>query len=53
MYLHKTVVAAENMLIKILKRVKYLIMNASNIYVTKSLEIFLKKDFEFFTYARI
>ena len=44
-YLHKTVVAAENMLIKILKRVKYLIMNASNIYVTKSLEIFLKKDF--------
>ena len=39
-YLHKTVVSAENMLIKILKRVKSLIMNNSNIYVTKSLKIF-------------
>ena len=44
-YLHKTVVSAENMLIKILKRVKSLIMNNSNIYVTKSLKIFLEKDY--------
>ncbi len=44
-YLHKTVVSAENMLIKILKRVKYLIMNNSNIYVTESLKIFLEKDY--------
>lgn len=44
-YLHKTVVSAENMLIKVLKRVKYLIMNNSNIYVTKSLKFFLKEDY--------
>ena len=45
-YLHKTVVSAENMLIKILKRVKSLIMNNSNIYVTKSLKIFLKRTIQ-------
>ncbi len=50
-YLHKTVVAAENMLIKVLKRAKYLVANNINIYTTQNLKVFLsnnytEKDFE-------
>lgn len=44
-YLHKTVVSAENMLIQILKRAKILIINKINIFTTPSLEIFLKNNF--------
>ena len=44
-YLHKTVVSAENMLINILKRAKHLLINDSNIFTTKSLKIFLKNIF--------
>jgi len=44
-YLHKTVVSAENMLIQILKRAKILITNKINIFTTPSLEIFLKNNF--------
>ena len=44
-YLHKTVVSAENMLIKALKRAKYLIVNNKNIFTTPSLHIFLKNNF--------
>ncbi len=44
-YLHKTVVSAENMLIKILKRAKFLIANNVNIFSTKSLNLFLKNNF--------
>ena len=50
-YLHKTVVSAENMLINVLKRAKILITNNANIFSTPYLKIFLennfiKKDFE-------
>jgi len=41
-YLHKTVVSAENMLIKVLKRAKYLMMNNKEIFTTPSLALFLK-----------
>tara|TARA_X000000368_G_scaffold264412_1_gene209355 strand:- start:943 stop:2199 length:1257 start_codon:yes stop_codon:yes gene_type:complete len=44
-YLHKTVVSAENMLIKILKRAKSLITNDVNIFTTPSLKIFLRNNF--------
>ena len=44
-YLHKTVVSAENMLIKVLKRAKFLITNNSDIFTTPSLRVFLKKNF--------
>ena len=44
-YLHKTVVAAENMLIKVLKRAKFLVLNNINIYTTPSLKIFLSNNF--------
>ncbi len=41
-YLHKTVVVAEQMLIKIIERVKYLIANGSQLFVTPALGYFLK-----------
>jgi hypothetical protein len=44
-YLHKTVVSAENMLIKVLQRAKILILNNQNIFTTQALEIFLKNNF--------
>ena len=44
-YLHKTVVSAEQMLIKIIERVKFLLKSKNKIFVTASLEIFLKQDF--------
>ena len=44
-YLHKTVVAAEYMLINVLKRAKYLVKNNKNIFTTPSLETLLKNDF--------
>jgi len=44
-YLHKTVVSAENMLIKTLKRAKMLITNNKKIFTTPVLNSFLKKDF--------
>jgi HD superfamily phosphohydrolase len=44
-YLHKTVVAAENMLIKVLKRAKYLMMNNHDIFATPALSLFLKNNF--------
>ena len=44
-YLHKTVVAAEHMLINVLKRAKYLVKNNNKIFVPPSLENLLKNDF--------
>ena len=44
-YLHKTVVSAENMLIKVLERVKILITNKSKVYTTPALKILLKNNF--------
>ena len=44
-YLHKTVVASEKMLIKILERAKQLLENESNIFSTPSLKLLLKNNF--------
>lgn len=44
-YLHKTVLSAENTLIKILKRVKDLIQKGETLYSSKSLQLFLKKNY--------
>ena len=44
-YLHKTVVSAENMLIKVLNRAKYLIINNENIFTTPALKQFLENSF--------
>ncbi|MEE2954433.1 MAG: HD domain-containing protein [Bacteroidota bacterium] len=44
-YLHKTVVVAENILIQILKRVKLLITNKKLLYSEKPLHLFLKNNF--------
>ncbi|MCK5170131.1 MAG: HD domain-containing protein [Bacteroidales bacterium] len=53
-YLHKTVVSAEQLLIQIFKRVKILVLNKKDVYLTKDLEFFLnnpqldKSDFSVF-----
>jgi len=44
-YLHKTVVSAEFLLINILKRAKYLAQNGTTIFATPALEIFLKNNY--------
>jgi len=43
-YLHKTVLSAENMLINILKRAKYLAKNNFNLFATPALKLFLVND---------
>ena len=45
-YLHKTVVSAEHMLIKVLKRAKFLLQNNKKIFVTPSLDFLLKNNFQ-------
>jgi hypothetical protein len=40
-YLHKTVLSAENMLIKILKRARYLALNGTDLFATPALKFFL------------
>lgn len=44
-YLHKTVLAAENQLINVLKRAKYLVQNGEKLFATPALSLFLKEDF--------
>jgi HD superfamily phosphohydrolase len=44
-YLHKTVVSAENMLINVLKRAKIMILNKQDVFTTKPLKIFLENNF--------
>ncbi len=44
-YLHKTVIAAEQLLVKILHRAEYLIRNNIPINADENLELFLKNDF--------
>ena len=44
-YLHKTVLAAENQLINVLKRAKYLVQNGEKLFATPALDLFLKEDF--------
>jgi len=43
-YLHKTVVSAENLLINILKRAKELAVNGKKIYATPTLKVFLNNS---------
>ena len=43
-YLHKTVLVAEFMLMRLLKRAKQLAMNGENLFATPVLEFFLKND---------
>ena len=40
-YLHKTVLAAENLLVNMLKRAKYLVQNGEVVFATKGLNYFL------------
>jgi hypothetical protein len=44
-YLHKTVLAAEHLLVKILKRAKYLIANNHPLFATPALNFFLSNNF--------
>ena len=44
-YLHKTVVSAENTLIKILKRAKQPIQNGTDIFSSSALKMFLKNNY--------
>ena len=44
-YLHKTVISAENMLIKVLKRAKELINIGKEIYASPSLSVFLSNSY--------
>jgi uncharacterized protein len=43
-YLHKTVLSAENMLIQLLNRAKYLVRNSHDIYTSVDLRVFLEQD---------
>ena len=44
-YLHKTVISSENMLIKLIKRAKILLENKVIIFTTSNLKYFLSEDF--------
>jgi len=44
-YLHKTVVSAENLLINVLKRAKELVISGENIFSTPTLKVFLENKF--------
>lgn len=44
-YLHKTVISAENLLVKILKRAKELAQNKEQLFATPSLQFFLYNNF--------
>ncbi len=46
-YLHKTVVAAEILLINTLKRAKQLVRSGETVFATPTLEVFLSNDFSF------
>lgn len=44
-YLHKTVLSAENQLINVLKRAKHLAQKGEKLFATPALNLFLKEDF--------
>ncbi len=44
-YLHKTVLVAEQLLIKVLNRAKYLVQNKKDVFATPSFKIFLENNF--------
>ncbi len=52
-YLHKTVVSAENMLIKVLNRAKMLILNHKKIFATPALKKFLENNYSTKDFAKI
>lgn len=41
-YLHKTVISAEYMILRIIQRAKELVLNGNDIFIPKSLEVFIK-----------
>ena len=45
-YLHKTVISSEHMLIQLIRRAIYLVKNAKKIFLTPELEYFLKNNFD-------
>ncbi len=51
-YLHKTVVSAENMLIKVLNRAKMLILNHKKIFTTPALQKFLENNYNIKDFAK-
>ncbi|HXA02091.1 MAG TPA: HD domain-containing protein [Cytophagaceae bacterium] len=52
-YLHKTTVCAEKMLISIIERAKYLHRSGENIFATDALEVFLKEDVKFSDFEKV
>ena len=44
-YLHKTVLAAENMLVLLLRRAKYLVQQGISLFATTALQFFLKNEY--------
>ncbi|MFL5729092.1 MAG: HD domain-containing protein [Cytophagaceae bacterium] len=46
-YLHKTTVSAEKMMISIIERAKYLSRNGDHVFATEALQIFLKQEVKF------
>lgn len=44
-YMHKTVVSAEMLLTRVLKRAKYLIQKGENLFATNALQFFLNENF--------
>jgi HD superfamily phosphohydrolase len=46
-YLHKTTVSCEKMLMQLIRRAKYLAQNKVSLYATKNFLIFLEKDIHF------
>lgn len=51
-YLHKTVLAAENQLINVLRRAKHIVQNGEKLFATPPLELFLKEDFTELSFRR-
>ena len=45
-YLHKTVISSEHMLIQLIRRAIYLVKNSKKIFLTPELEYFLKNNFD-------
>jgi HD superfamily phosphohydrolase len=45
-YLHKTVLSAENLLVKILKRAKEISLKGTDLFATPALSVFLKNNFK-------
>ena len=46
-YLHKTVVSAEQMIVQIIKRARHLILHGQQVVATESLKIFLERKVDF------